>query len=149
MLWSSDSWIFPMYIQVVIFSKAFVDADTGQELQVVFTSNVRTGEKKNSVTWAMMWFLVPRPACLSISESCWSPGVFYTTHSRAGVSNVIRKGPVWAQVFIPTRQEPNLSLLKATLNWLNTWGQVWLLLDLDWKPAPTLALSGSPWTPLV
>lgn len=45
------------------------------------------------------------------------------------VSDLTWKGPLWVQVFMSTKKNPHLSLLKANLNWLIRWNQVWLLIN--------------------
>lgn len=49
--------------------------------------------------------------------------------SITGVSNLIRKGPVWMQDFIPTNQKSHQSLLKAGIRCGSCW--------LEWKPTAT------------
>ena len=54
--------------------------------------------------------------------------------SRAGVSKLFHKGPVWLQVFVPTSQEHTvwpINFLKTEISWLNESGV--LLLLLGWN----------------
>lgn len=64
------------------------------------------------------------------------------------LSVLIRKGPVWVYVFIPTKQRPHLSLVKATqlIKQMES-GVVPALLEQN--PAPTPALCRQDWTPLL
>lgn len=76
------------------------------------------------------------------TTSALSKDVFF--YCCAEVSGLTRKGAdVDADLYIPTKQKPLLSLLKAELNWLNRCEQVWpggAAAESEQKPAPTLAL---------
>lgn len=51
-----------------------------------------------------------RESLRAVSNTLLTRVKFVKSASRLGVSKIIRKGPVWVRVFIPTKQEPHLKL---------------------------------------